>query len=605
MDLPLPLPSLPILLLLIALYTLYTLSRPFLLLLTHYRHASRIGLPIKLLPVPPGLFSFFAYQLLLRARLARPGSPLHKILNVGRPEGYAMHEEMGDVFLTVSPSGVSCVVADPEVVGQVSNNRERFPKPPNTGAIINLYGRNVINADADVWRFHRRVTGPVFSEKIHSAVWAEGARQAGLMFSSWSSSPSPSTTAANGNTTANGTEKDTILVRTLFDDTLKLGLHVITGSAYGCPLTWSGPGSAPPTTSSVGYTYAQSVEELNKHLMPLFLTPRWLLRLAPGGSGWGRAWKAYEALGGYLRGMLERERARRQWGDEEQEEGPRENLLSVLLDAEEGGDEKLERRMLPEEVLGNAFIFMFAGHETTANTTHYALLLLALHQDVQSQLLAEIDSLYTRAAGEGRPSLSYERDYPRAVWAVALMQETLRLYTPTSVVNKCAAGDQAVTFQGREYVLPAGTRVAVNITGVHSSPKVWGEDALSFRPGRWVVPASTGSGSASNSRSSTPAPAPAPAAKELLAEQYTVLKPPRGSWLPFSEGSRMCSGRKFATVEFVSVLAALLKEHRVEILPRTEGWGEERVRRVLAGRKAGALTLQVPERVPVRFVRRK
>ncbi|KZT51353.1 cytochrome P450 [Calocera cornea HHB12733] len=447
-------------------------------------------------------------------------------------------------------------------------------------AIIKLYGRNVINADGDVWRFHRRVTGPVFSEKIHSAVWAEGARQAALMFRSWTSSSTPAGESQEG------TEPAAVRVDTLFDDTLKLGLHVITGAAYGCPLAWSGPGSAPPTTSRVPYTYAQSVEELNKHLMPLFLTPRWLLRLAPARSAWGRAWTAYEALGGFLRGMLERERARRQWGDDPaaaagagEDEGPRENLLSVLLDAEEGGDEKLERRMTPEEVLGNAFIFMFAGHETTANTTHYALLLLALHPDVQTHVLAEIDGAHRAAAAEGRPALSYERDYPRFVHAVALMQETLRLYTPTSVVNKCAAGDQAITFHGRRYLLPAGTRVAVNITGVHSSPKVWGDHPLAFRPDRWLQ-------------------------QQQQQQECTLLKPPRGAWLPFSEGSRMCSGRKFATVEFVSVLCTLLRAHRVELLAPAEGWGEDRVRKVLAGRKPGALTLQVPQRVPVRFVRR-
>ena len=53
------------------------------------------------------------------------------------------------------------------------------------------------------------------------------------------------------------------------------------------------------------------------------------------------------------------------------------------------------------------------------------------------------------------------------------------------------------------------------------------------------------------------------------------------------------------------VMLTLLREHRVEILGEDEGWGEKRVLQVLAGRKAGALTLQPPEPVPVRFVRRR
>ncbi|EJT99016.1 cytochrome P450 [Dacryopinax primogenitus] len=528
-----------------------------------------------------------------------------------------MHKELGGAFLTVSPVGVTLVLADPEAISQVCASRERFPKPPNTGAIINLFGPNVISTDHATWRLHRKVTGPVFSEKIHASVWSEGRRQAQFMLDSWlppSYSGSRSTAPARG---------ESVVVQTLFDDTLKLGLHVITGSAYACPLSWSGACSNPPTTSKQPQSYSQSVEQLNNYLMPLFLTPRWLLRAARGGE-WGRAWSAYLALGGYLEGMLKREKDRRQWGDdptpaspspqqeqEQDDEGPKENLLSVLLDSEEGGDEK-ERRMTHDEVLGNAFIFMFAGHETTANTTHYALLLLALHQAVQSRLHSELDALLSLASSQNR-DLDYTLDFPHATYTLAVMQETLRLYTPTSIINKSAQGDQRLAFEGKEYVVPGGTRVAVNITGVHSSPKVWGEDVGEFRPERWLVPVpASASASASASKEPSRANTPAPPGTPLHSQQpepelkkHTLLKPARGSYLPFSEGTRQCSGRKFASVEFVSVLYTLLSNYRVEILGEREGWGEQRVRRVLGGRRAGALTLQVPERVPVRFVRRK
>lgn len=83
-----------------------------------------------------------------------------------------------------------------------------------------------------------------------------------------------------------------------------------------------------------------------------------------------------------------------------------------------------------------------------------------------------------------------------------------------------------------------------------------------------------------------------------------LFKPPKGTFLPFSEGSRACSGKKFASVEFVAVLYTLLKDHRVELALDQPGWTRERVMKVLAGRKAGALTLAVPEHIPLRFVKR-
>lgn len=382
---------------------------------------------------------------------------------------------------------------------------------------------------------------------------------------------------------------------------------------------------------------------------PLFLTPHWLLRLAPRHTSWGRAWEAYAAYGGYMKAMIERHRASIRKG-----EAVDENLLTALITAQEEVDPKAGRKMRDEEVMGNLFIFLFAGHETTANTTHYALLLLALNQDIQAQLHAEIDSITASAKAEGREELDYDEDFPRARVALAVMYETLRIYTPTGITNKYAEREQPIFFEGRTYVIPGGTRVAVNGTGAHMNPKVWGEEPEKWVPARWLVDADAGSDardgspvresrrldkfsllaaqdyitppptpptlfaySLPDSRTRTPSPSsvsptprpttpstPNPSSTSASYTPTGVLKPAKGAFLPFSEGSRACSGKKFATVEFVSVVYTLLREYRVEILGEKEGWSEERVRKVLAGRKAGALTLQTPEVVPLRFVRR-
>jgi len=301
--------------------------------------------------------------------------------------------------------------------------------------------------------------------------------------------------------------------------------------------------------------------------------------------------------------------------------------------------------------MGNAFIFLFAGHETTANTLHYALLLLAQRPDVQNILLNEIDEVYQRAALEGRAQLEYEPDFNRARWTFAIMSETLRIYSPTGMTNKWTAADQPITFENRTYAIPQGTRISINATGIHSSPKVWGDDAMKWEPSRWIV--EDGDGDAplltpQHSRAPSPLllhrrsmdvfvdsapPSPLPTSPTFLSpfaaqqqqpithhptgpssrpsspgsavasgtSQRGILKPAKGAFMPFSEGARACSGKKFATVEFVAVLFTLLREHRVEF---EKEWSAERVKSVLAGRKAGALTLQPPESIPLRFVKR-
>lgn len=115
------------------LYFLVQFLRPFVSLYFHLQSARKIGLPMKVIPFPPGLFSFFAFQILRRLGLMRPGTKLHTLLSMGRPDGYDLHKEMGDVFVTVSPAGLTLIVADPKVATHVNSKRSEFPKPPNTG----------------------------------------------------------------------------------------------------------------------------------------------------------------------------------------------------------------------------------------------------------------------------------------------------------------------------------------------------------------------------------------------------------------------------------------------------------------------------------------
>lgn len=652
----------------VTLYLFYSLCRPLWSVYRYYGQAKRMRVPVKVIPFPPGAFSFIAHLMLRRLGLMKPGTKLHTLLNMGRPDNRGMHDELGDIYVTVNPLGLTLMVADPKVAAHVNTKRSDFPKPPNTGALINIYGRNVINADGEIWRFHRRVTGPVFSERIHADVWQQSIMQAHNMIDAWSQHSDPAR----------------LLVPTPQLDTLRLGFNVITSAAYGCPLKWD---ESPPyrdlfsnSTSNPRLSYRDSLSQVNAHLLQLFLTPRWLLRLAPPSTSWGRAWEAYTTFGGYMRGMIEREK-------EIQADGGgsdiKENLLSVLLDAQNGSglSEKEERKMTPEEVMGNAFIFIFAGHETTANTTHYALVRLALHEDVQDCLLSEIDAAYYRVRSEGRQGLDYDRDFSEAKYAMAVMNETLRIHTPTGITNKYAEHDQKINFTDstgavHASVIPAGTRISINGTAIHFSKDVWGDDAEEFRPSRWIVDASTPATPSfdawkasqlsrpvtpsSLSRNSSPNPSPtisnfssrsaspdtapssvppsltsSPESKttplvkvnvippplnlskpEISAQPPTssksllfpgptaVLKPPKGTFLPFSEGSRMCSGKKFASVEFVAVLYTLLRDYRVELALDQPGWTKERVLSVLKGRKAGALTLAVPEHIPLRFVKR-
>jgi len=93
----------------------------------------------------------------------------------------------------------------------------------------------------------------------------------------------------------------------------------------------------------------------------------------------------------------------------------------------------------------------------------------------------------------------------------------------------------------KKHTLPANSFILLNHTALSTLPEYWGADSLVWRPDRWIV----------KEEEST----------SLADEQF--LQPRFGAFIPFSFGPRVCPGKKFAQVEFVAVIARLLRRHQV------------------------------------------
>lgn len=100
--------------------------------------------------------------------------------------------------------------------------------------------------------------------------------------------------------------------------------------------------------------------------------------------------------------------------------------------------------------------------------------------------------------------------------------------------------------------LPADTIVVPNLMALHAHPRYWGNDALTWRPSRWIKHSSDSESEDIGTR--------------LSREQ--LLVPQKGAYFAWSEGARSCPGKKFAQVEFVATMAALFRTHRVQPVPR-------------------------------------
>ena len=101
------------------------------------------------------------------------------------------------------------------------------------------------------------------------------------------------------------------------------------------------------------------------------------------------------------------------------------NLMSSLVRVSE--DERKKHGKLNadgpksftiSEILGNIFVINFAGHDTTANTLAYSMLLLAAHPEVQDWVGEE---LHRVLGGSSCETWSYEALFPRLKRCLAIL----------------------------------------------------------------------------------------------------------------------------------------------------------------------------------------
>lgn len=268
----------------------------------------------------------------------------------------------------------------------------------------------------------------------------------------------------------------------------------------------------------------------------------------------------------------------------------------------EKGQAAPKQTLTDDEVLGNAFVFVVAGHETTANSIHFSLLYLALDVRSQRRLQKDLDSHF-----HGRPvsEWDYERDLPHLFggMAGAVLNEQLRLIPPVVNIPKKVSPTSPQTFSvaGKKVHLQPGTAISLITPVVHRNPKYWphgspsdpahpahpesnlDNDLEEFKPDRWLLDSApaptttTTNPSAPNANGNTNGHAD-PTRKLDLADDATDLglnpaadtaatlfHPPRGAYIPFSEGFRACLGRRFAQVEVLAVLAVIFSQYSVEL----------------------------------------
>jgi len=230
------------------------------------------------------------------------------------------------------------------------------------------------------------------------------------------------------------------------------------------------------------------------------------------GSPWRRMLASREVLDEIVFAEIAH---RRQAADE-----GRMDVLSLLLDVRDTAGAGLSDR----EVRDQLMTLMFAGHDTSTSTLTFMMYELARRPDVVEKLQEEQE----RVLDGGAPGIEeLEREMP---YLDQVLDEVLRLYPPAWIGPRRAVRE--FEFNGR--TVPAGAYLNYCSWASHRIPEFFPEPEA-FIPERFT------------------------------RERKAAL--PRGAYVPFGGGKRVCIGKRFGQIEVKLVATMLLQRLRLDLLP--------------------------------------
>ncbi|MBI1890515.1 MAG: cytochrome P450 [Burkholderiales bacterium] len=237
--------------------------------------------------------------------------------------------------------------------------------------------------------------------------------------------------------------------------------------------------------------------------------------------------------------------------DRPQEHADKIDYLSMLLAAkdEEAQGTSSAATLTVEEIRDNCMVIFAAGHDTTATVLTWWIALMAEHRDVADKVRQEI----AEVVGDRTPTAD---DLSKLTLLNATLKEAMRLYPPAPLLfaRRVISG-----FQLGEWHIPKGANVNIPVWHVHHDAR-WYADPEKFLPERFLA-----------------------GAPDI----------PRGAYMPFGTGPRVCIGQHFATMEMALIAALLLREFDFAF-SEAQGMPKPKVDMVLKPEKA----------VMVNFIRR-
>ncbi|CAI6331421.1 unnamed protein product [Periconia digitata] len=442
--------------------------------------------------------------------------------------GHEPFSEVGsDTLLLASPSGNTLWTCDAMIAKQLYSS-PTVQTPVESLKFLNIWGPSISTVEGQEWRAHRRAVTNGFNSFTYEMAWEEAVFQTIGLVESWKN------------------DENNSMVSNVQHWTLRHALHVLSGVLFNQRIMWQTE-SRKEMNQPRGndrQSFSNALITVVSRVGLIMVTPRILLRLPV--KGLQQVGQALADLTFYLESM----RASTVKESEIIMAQSRKSLLeSIVLAGEfDAGNSDSPHNSLPKDsILGDIFVTLLAGHDTTGNTLAFTILLLAVYPEHQESIQAELDEILGDRASD---QWSCEKDYPSLEQGItgAFLKEVLRLYCPIEFgIRHTVAPTQITDSSGKQHTIPSNTTCVMNLSAASQNPSIWprsnisddsrrklhNSHAIDFNPKRWL--------------------------NEVKGTKHQMF------W-PFGKGYRKCPGRRFAQVSIMATIATLLKNHSIRLV---------------------------------------
>ncbi|KAJ7816524.1 cytochrome P450 [Mycena olivaceomarginata] len=222
------------------------------------------------------------------------------------------------------------------------------------------------------------------------------------------------------------------------------------------------------------------------------------------------------------------------------------DIISLLLKGNLTANEGFS--LTDDELVAQTGMIISAAADTTSSALARIFHVLSLFPDVQKKLRAEIVESPEHMNYDQLGSLPYLDGF---------VHEVLRLYPPvTPVMHRETLKDTILPLSepltgvnGKAMTsipIPKGTTVYIAVGAANHNRRIWGDDALEFKPERW-----------DNGKAGT------------RTEQVSGIY---GNTMTFIGGERSCIGFQFAILEIKIILSVFLRHFKFSVADQSVSW---------------------------------